>query len=870
MKREFYGLQPLFILLVLGLLAACSDDVKSNPILPGDGSEESETDLIDTEDGAETADEGEENDTVIPADEDENADMDADILEEIETDDDADLDSEEEIEEEEAEPNCDGVQPRNCFPPDGVPGESGYICVGSQLVRYEHSFSAPPDCIPKCLNAGVEACAGECVDPGGGGAYCEEVPDEEWEDDFEEEEAEEILESEEESEIEADEADEFEDEETEEEAEELEIEREIDRDPDETTWVCPMDAFDANASNQYQSVASVIDPGEYTNLSICSGDIDWFAVDVEADKVVTVTVSYAYSFGDLSLVVRDDTHSVMLVGNTAEDFEEISYETVLASTTYIMVRGQGTGVENLYTLGVMVEDPPQPDEEEFEEELEEEEEEAEPEEDIMEIEEADLTPACLDDPYEPSSQDDPAALPSGALQDLVLCEEDTDYYAIELEERDEIKVEFTSELYGHIRICLIPVNPVQMRCFNQESFEGSVAYTVPVGEAGEHIVYVNHRSLWTNWRSPYSLNVQVTPYGGCTNDDYEPNNIPEEASVGVVETPLSLAFCPWDTDIFSYHLDQGEIIRADLTFQHADGNIDLRLTDTDGVELKRSDSISDNEVLVYKAESAGDYLLYAYVLSNYAASAVLYVEKGFEDICEEDGMEDNDSTVQAIPFEQGTVAMTICPDDEDWLSLDLADNEHIEAYIRFDVGEEAMITHFLDSSLFAVQNPISMEGGVYFDKVVSSGGRYYLKFAPPPITPREVAYSVEVKRCREDIYEDNDSSYRATIAPLGTTSDLYICPEDEDWFAIPISSDDWGGELPRLTIYVTFVHQLGDLDIYLYDGYGHVILSSTSRSNNEHILYDVENFAYYYLRVVGANGNVGNRYDLELWLSEQP
>ncbi len=874
MTRKINWLPVIIFLLFLGGTFACTDGVKSNPIIPGDSSEENELSDESTEDPYIEEEQEDEDEAVTPADEDDNtAETEDDSLDDTEEGVDTDATDTEENdaeEEEEIELTCDGVQPRNCFPPNGTPGESGYLCVGSQRVRYEHTFTAAPDCIPKCVLAGTEVCPGDCIDPGAGGAYCEEVPDEEVENDFEEEEFEDFDEEEIEIEAEEIESEGEGEEETEPEAEEIEVEEEIERDADETTWVCPIDVFDAEANNQYQSQASWIDPGEYEDLSICLSDIDWFSFEVGADKVVTVKITYTYSFGDLSLAVRDDSNSILLASNTTENFEEISYETTWASTAYVMVRGQGSGVRNLYSLYVTIEDPQQPDEEEFEEETWEDEEEEESEIELADVEEEEYVPACLDDPYEPSSLEDPAELHAGLFQDLILCEDDSDYYSIVLDDRDEVEVSFTSEMYGHIRICLIPVNPVQMRCFNQDTFEGSVSYTVPLNEGGQHIIYVTHRSLWTGWRSPYSINVHVTPYGGCTNDEYEPNNLPEDATTGLVDTAISLQFCPWDADIFSYHLDQGETIRADLTFQQEDGNIDLRLVNANGEEVKRSDSTSDNEVLVYTAETAGDYLLYAYILSNYATSGTLYVAKGFDAICAEDGYEDNDSTVQAIVMEQGTIEMTICPDDEDWLALDLADNEHVEAYIRYDVGDEPMITHFLNTSLFSVQNPISMDGGVYFDKVVNPGGRHYLKFAPPPITPREVAYSVEIKRCREDIYEDNDSSSRPTIAPMGVTSNLYICPEDEDWFAIPVSSSDWGGQLPRLTIYVTFIHAMGDLDIYLYDGYDNVILSSTSRSNNEHIIYDVEAFAYYYLQVVGANQEVGNEYELELWLSDSP
>ena len=117
------------------------------------------------------------------------------------------------------------------------------------------------------------------------------------------------------------------------------------------TTVCTDDGYEENDTC---SAAVLIAPGAYPNLQVCSGDDDWFAVDLEAGDTVIITAYFTHALGDLDLELHDTNCGTWLDYSTSStDDEQIVY-TVDASGTYnVWVYGY-VGAENSYDLEVAV------------------------------------------------------------------------------------------------------------------------------------------------------------------------------------------------------------------------------------------------------------------------------------------------------------------------------------------------------------------------------------------------------------------------------------------------------------------------------------------------------------------------------------
>jgi hypothetical protein len=87
------------------------------------------------------------------------------------------------------------------------------------------------------------------------------------------------------------------------------------------TMVCTDDAYEENDTC---SAAAPIAPGTYPDLQICSGDDDWFAVDLQAGDTIRITLNFTHANGDIDMQLYDiacpyDTETVR------DEFSATSY-----------------------------------------------------------------------------------------------------------------------------------------------------------------------------------------------------------------------------------------------------------------------------------------------------------------------------------------------------------------------------------------------------------------------------------------------------------------------------------------------------------------------------------------------------------------
>lgn len=117
--------------------------------------------------------------------------------------------------------------------------------------------------------------------------------------------------------------------------------------------------------------------------------------------------------------------------------------------------------------------------------------------------------------------------------------------------------------------------------------------------------------------------------------------------------------------------------------------------------------------------------------------------------------------------------------------------------------------------------------------------------------------------CADDAREPNDHAGQAVAVHAGTLPDLWLCPEDEDWFAVNARAG------ATLTASILFLTALGDLALELQDADGNVLARSATDSDEESVTLQVPEDGGYLLRVTGEMSpeGDGNGYSLTVALS---
>jgi hypothetical protein len=149
----------------------------------------------------------------------------------------------------------------------------------------------------------------------------------------------------------------------------------------------------------------------------------------------------------------------------------------------------------------------------------------------------------------------------------------------------------------------------------------------------------------------------------------------------------------------------------------------------------------------------------------------------------------------------------------------------------------------------------------YFN--AASGGPYFGCEGDDSVDPEYTAECPDniLPECADDAAEPNDTLGTAyAIAFDDIETQMKICPGNEDWF---ILTDLHIGD--NITVELEFLHDEGNLDLYLYDALSALLTwsdTSNSSSNNETLSYTVSTAGDHYILVKGFSGSVANSYTL--------
>ena len=204
---------------------------------------------------------------------------------------------------------------------------------------------------------------------------------------------------------------------------------------------------------------------------------------------------------------------------------------------------------------------------------------------------------CVNDEHEPN---DTLAGATTLQTEMagVICEDDLDVFAVDLEANQQLLVELSDfgQAEGDLDLALVneagDVLTASATANEEEVFVWCAAsdqrvYAVVLGYEGA-----------TN---DYALFAAIGAEECCAADDYEPNDDPNGDPLPptlVHEDVVEAVICPGDEDWFLFEAGEGQGVDITLAFDHENIDLDLELYDASLERVAFSDGITDESIAV--------------------------------------------------------------------------------------------------------------------------------------------------------------------------------------------------------------------------------------------------------------------------------
>ena len=597
---------------------------------------------------------------------------------------------------------------------------------------------------------------------------------------------------------------------------------------------CQGDNFEPN--NELGAAAEVGE-GFFEGLTLCEGDEDWYALELQAGDGVDLRVNFSHAAGNIDVELYSPAERRIAAASSGNNDERLFSENLPLSGTYRLRVFSNDVIENNYDLGVTIDTTNRP--------------------------------TCEDDNFE--DNDTPEAASSvvpGTFDELVVCPGDTDFFKVRLERGETLDAALTfAHADGDLDLQILSPDAQTVLAESRTSDDNEQATTDPVEVGGDYLVRIRgaQPALGNSFSMVLTIGAAPDP---CEDDTLEPNDQRDEATSVAPDLIDGLRICPGDDDWFSIGLNAGDDIRVEIDFSHDDGDLDLLLYGPDSEEpIADSRSRTDAEEVGFTdVPTSGVYLIRIVGAAPEVENDYLMLGERTEPPleCADDEFEDNDNQEQPALAEPGTLSGRICGGDEDWFAVQVNAGGALTATLSFTDADGS-----LDLEVFSPGGTslgVSATDGdletVNVDPVLESGLHLVRVFAPRGAeNDYTLGLSVTEPTCEDDGFEDNDDLDNASLLDLQTTlsfGDQRICTGDDDFYAVDLAAGD------GLTATLFFADEVGDLDLQILDEDGRVLASSVSVSDNEEATVGtVETAGLYFVRVFGFLDSEG-AYDLDL------
>jgi PKD repeat protein len=464
---------------------------------------------------------------------------------------------------------------------------------------------------------------------------------------------------------------------------------------------------------------------------------------------------------------------------------------------------------------------------------------------------------------------DPA--PSPSYTGLAVCKTNTDFYRFTARSGQQVRVTLSSDVTrGDADIVLRTPQGAEIAASRTTNNIEEVLLPVIIGDQDIYIEVIQLSSNFNSERSDYDLTVTMVdaPASLVCNADFEPNNRFEDAQslLTAAALPTSIATCPnTDEDFYKVYLTAGTSIG--VTFDTQSANLRATLYNPARQFVQTLFDLRTGN-LNFTAPTTGDYFIKVFA----GAGAPREIEYGIN-VSALSGYDLVVTDFTALPTTQAAGESLL-------YALDII-NQGTQTSLAYDVtftlatdiAFTDIVATFTDTprqAALGAQLRNTLSGKIDLPPTLASGPHFLradLTAVPGLMDLNELnnasTLDLDVLAvCLPDASEganDNNIAARATlITTLPTSVDASICASDEDWFSINLANGE------AITVDATFTHNLGDLDLFLYDDSLTQVGSSRSVSDNESIAFTAPAAGDYFIRVKAFSGATTNTYTLDV------
>ena len=446
----------------------------------------------------------------------------------------------------------------------------------------------------------------------------------------------------------------------------------------------------------------------------------------------------------------------------------------------------------------------------------------------------DAEQACQADPFEPNGSpigggvvQDAALIEEGDYPDLVACDGDDDWYAVELlaDQRLAANIAFRSA-DGDLEMGLYASDQVTVldRSTGLQNTEAVALPRAPAAGRYYVRVYMAEGDL-NNVANSYSLEIDIGDANECADDDY-PLNGNRMAAALLPDGRHDLVLCPGDEDWFRFAIAAGNTVSWRLAAGAAGAEISLYAPNGDLIETQP-------QRIVYTAERNGEYAIKVTqplpVRSVYALTVA--------------GVSGVDLEVSDLRLSGPRAA----PGDDLRATFKVAN-------LRGDRARDILVRYSFSVDQLASANDVVLGES----RIALIDGAAVLPLSqrlalPPDLQPDDGFLLVQldperdiadvrpsnnliavplavVAACEDDDDRENEGPRTATdlsgvAAPL---AGAVICAFTEDWYALPVDAGD-------VAVEIAFDNDRGDLDLEVFAADGLPLGSSATEDDVERV-----------------------------------
>jgi subtilisin-like proprotein convertase family protein len=310
------------------------------------------------------------------------------------------------------------------------------------------------------------------------------------------------------------------------------------------------------------------------------GDVDFFRFVADAAGMLDISIAFSHALGDLDLELLNESGEPVAQSGSTDDYEQLTYQVAAGETYFLRVFEFNSSINPNYDLSV------------------------------------ELSSGVAGDRFEDDDSFATATnlgnLGNRVEADLSIHESGDDDYFV-----------FRAAATGTLDVSLNIVNVL-----GDLDFELYNAQFGSIGAANSQNDVEQLSVLVVSGRTYYlrvfgkegatndAYTVTFDGPGGAAGDRFEDNNSPTIATnLGLLgdrtENNLSVHL-PNDDDYYRFTAAGTGTLTADLTFLHAEGDLDFELLDASLAPIAQSSSFDDNEELVFQINVGETYYLRVY------------------------------------------------------------------------------------------------------------------------------------------------------------------------------------------------------------------------------------------------------------------